>query len=93
MMSKIDQNRLVSEQRLVVGDQHLNGDPGHVQPVQEILQCLVQFILGVDMKISVISHVVKSFCHSGNSILNKTDMGRNPTADLTSIPGACGVCW
>ena len=77
---------LWTEQGLVVGNQHLDRDSRHVQSVQEILESLVEFVLGVDMEIAIIPHVVKSFCHSWNSILNiitSSDIGRYKTKQHT----------
>ena len=54
---------------LVGGDQHVNGDPVHVEPVQEILDGLVQPVLGVDNKLARLLQSVESICHLGNNVL------------------------
>ena len=61
---------LRTEERLVVSDQHLHGDAGHVETVQEVLNGLVEPVLVVDVEVSFISEVVESLGHPWYSVLN-----------------------
>ena len=64
---------LGAEQRLVVGDQHLDGDPGHVETVQEVLDGLVQLVLGGDLEIAIVPHAVQGVGHPRNCVLKSPD--------------------
>jgi len=56
-------------ERLVLGDQHANGDPGHVQTVQDVLDSLVHLVLAIDHEASGALHSLDGLGHSGNNVL------------------------
>ena len=60
---------LGAEERLVVCDQHLDGDPGHVETVEEVLDGLVQLVLGGDLEVAVVPHTVQGVRHPRNRVL------------------------
>ena len=57
---------------LVVGDEHVDRDPRHVEPVQRVLDCLVQPVLAVNVQLALVSQVVQGLGHSRDRVLNKT---------------------
>ena len=56
---------------LVVRDKHVDGDPGHVESVQRVLDGRVEAILVVDIQLPLIPQVVEGVCHPGDRVLQK----------------------